>query len=277
MLNIIKSDLFRILRGKAIYIVILVMLVAQIMCVLTMSPGHIGMNVNVGSTQINSDMTRELMTANKISEVREIMKRYSASEIDKSIIGGNANLYYFFIVVVVIVLTMDFSNKSVKNTLSSAISRKKYYLAKLILAIVLGTVLIFINNYATYILNYFINGGRFVSDLWSFTKVALIQLPLLYGLISLLTCIAFVFRKTSIFNTISIPLIMLVQFIGMAIITLFKINGELFYNYEVQFALARLAENPANDYIIKCAALGVVYIVVFNLIGYFTFKKAEIK
>ena len=69
---------------------------------------------------------------------------------------------------------------------------------------------------------------------------------------------------------------MVVQLIGMAIINLFKLKGD-FFNYEIQMALSNLASNPSSDYIGKCILLGVVYIIVFNVIGYYAFKKSEIK
>lgn len=275
MLNIIKSDLFRILRGKAIYIAIILMIVMTLTSVIGMSPGYVG--ISVGTEDVDNEFNEELRNANTLSEVRNVMKKHCEFELDKEILGSNTNLYYFFIVIVVIVICTDFSNKSIKNTLSSAISRKKYYFSKLILVFVIGTALILINNYGMYILNIIINGKKFSSNLWEFTKVVLVQLPLLYGIISLLVSFAFIFRKTSTFNTVAIPFVMVVQLIGMGIINLFKINGEFFYNYELQYALANLVTNPANDYIIKCTMLGIMYIIVFNLIGYFTFKKVEIK
>ena len=81
------------------------------------------------------------------------MKEYGAYPLDKEQLGANANLYYFFIIVVVIVLVTDLSNSTAKNTLSSAISRKKYYMSKLITCIGLGTFLVLINNYGSYIIN----------------------------------------------------------------------------------------------------------------------------
>lgn len=103
------------------------------------------------------------------------------------------------------------------------------------------------------------------------------QLPILYGIICLLVCFAFITRKTSIFNTVSIPFIMVFQLIVMTITSMFKIKADWFTNYELQSALINLSNNPTSGYILKCSLLGIGYIVVFNLIGYYVFKKAEIK
>lgn len=281
MLNVIKSDLFRLFRGKAIYIIICVALILITISCFELSPGYIGISSGSDATlnEIDSQMTEEDMNEivenYSLSKIREVMKKYPY-ELDRAIVGANANLYYLFIVIVVIVVSTDFSNGSVKNTISSAISRKKYYLSKLILCLLLCTGLILLNNYGTYFINILMNGESFSSSLQEITKITIYQLPLLYGIISLLVGVCFVVRKTSIFNTISIPFIMVFQLVLSGIIKLFSLETGLM-NYELQMALGNLANNPTNIYIVKCLLLGIIYIIAFNLIGYYTFKKAEIK
>lgn len=277
MINIIKSDLYRILKGKAIYIVLAVITILSVVSVVGMSPGHIGLSIGSNVDMSDLEMMEEISSAKTLGEYREIMKNNGSFALDKDIVGTNVNLYYFFIVIAVIVVATDFSNKSIKNTISSAISRKEYYFSKLLLILGLGTFLILFNNYGTYILNLIINGKAFSTPLLEFTKLTIIQLPLLYGIISLLVCLAFVLRKTSLFNSISITFIMVVQLIATGIINLFKLNADWFNNYEIQLALTKLVNNPTNKYIVSCALLGIVYIVIFNTIGYYAFKKAEIK
>ncbi len=277
MINIIKSDLYRILKGKAIYIVLAVITILTVVSVVGMSPGHFGLSIGSNVDMSDLELMEEISSAKTLGEYREIMKNNRSFALDKDIVGTNVNLYYFFIVIAVIVLATDFSNKSIKNTISSAISRKEYYFSKLLLILGLGTFLILFNNYGTYILNLIINGKAFSTPLLEFTKLTIIQLPLLYGIISLLVCLAFVLRKTSLFNSISIPFIIVVQLIATGIINLFKLNADWFNNYEIQLALTKLVNNPTNKYIVSCAILGVAYIVIFNTIGYYAFKKAEIK
>lgn len=274
MINIIKSDLYRILRGKAIYIVTIVIILLSIISCVGMTPGNIGVTIGADT---NSEMLQKLSQSKSIGEYREIIKSYKTFPLDKEILGSNVNLYYFFIVIVVIVLTTDFSNKSAKNTLSSAITRKKYYFSKLALILGLSTMLVLINNYGTYFLNIAINGEQFASSFMEITKLTLMQFPLLYGIISLLVCLGFVLKKTSLFNTVSIPFISVIQLVGMAIINLFRIKADWFYEYEIQFALAKLVSNPTKEYVIHTVILGIVYIVVFNIMGYNVFRKTEIK
>lgn len=90
-------------------------------------------------------------------------------------------------------------------------------------------------------------------------------------------CLAFVFKKVSLFNSISIPLIVVIQIIMISVTNLFKLNVTWINDYEIQTALIKLVNNPTNKYIVSCTILGIAYTVIFNIIGYYSFKKAEIK
>lgn len=281
MLNIIKSDLFRIVRGKAIYISIIIMIIMLITSIIGMAPGRIGIVVTNSEirkeTGENSELQEKISDTSSLLETRKILKEYGEFELDRQIIGANSNLYYIFIVVVFTIVCADLSGGTVKNTLSSAISRKKYYLSKLIISLILGTIIIFINNYAIYFLNILINGVKFSTDFVEFTKLTIIQLPIMYGIISVLVCIAFVTKRKAIYNGIAIPLIIVIQLILMSIITLFRLDSTIMTNWEFQYILSNLAENPENIYILKTTLLGVGYMILFNIVGFYSFKKAEIK
>ena len=279
MINIIKSDLYRVFRGKAIYVtIIIILLLASVSC-FSMSPGHIGIATSSDEQPLVKDeeLLEKVYETDSILETRELMKEYGAYPLDKSQLGANANLYYFFIIVVVIVLVTDLSNSTAKNTLSSAISRKKYYLSKLITCIGLGTFLVLINNYGSYIINLIMNGKEFSAGILEITKLTILQLPILYGIISMLVCIGFCFRKTGTFNSITIPLIMVIQLIIMGIATLLHLNANNILNYEFQYIIGNLISNPSNAYILKTLVLAIFYIVIFNVIGYRIFRKTEIK
>lgn len=279
MLNIIKSDLYRVFKGKSIYIaIIFILFLASVSC-FSMSPGHIGITTSSEEQPLIQDeeILKQVYETNSIFETRNLMKEYGAYPLDKAQLGANANLYYFFIIIVVIVLVTDLSNSTAKNTLSSAISRKKYYFSKLITCIGLGTLLVLINNYGSYLINLIMNGKEFSAGFLEITKLTIIQLPILYGIISMLVCIGFCFKKTGTFNSITIPLIIVIQFIIMGAATLFHFDGSNILNYEFQYIIGNLISNPSNTYILKTLVLAIFYIIIFNTIGYRVFRKTEIK
>lgn len=275
MINIIKSDLYRILRGKAIYICIYIIMMIAVASTITLTPGSVG--INLGSNEMDSEYIEKISKAKSLDDYREIIMESGTFELDVQMVGNNATLYYIFVVIVVILISTDFSNNTIKNSLSSAISRKKYYFAKLFLSLGICTFLILFNNYFSYFLNLIVNGSKFSSSIFEITKITLYQLPLLYGMISLLVGLSFLCKKTALFNSISIPFIMIFQLVCMMIINIFRLKGDLFYNYEFQYAIAKLVTSPATSYIIKCACLGLAYVIIFNIIGYISFTKSEIK
>lgn len=277
MINIMKSDLFRIFKGKAIYITTVIIVFMSLLSAITMQSGHIGFSTSSNIDLNNPEVVAEISNVKSLGEFRSVMKKMGPYPLDKQMIGENINLYYVFIIITVIVLVTDFSNGSAKNTLSSAITRKKYYFSKLILILGLSTVLIFFYNYLNYFLNLAINGKDYATPLVEFTKITISQLPILYGIISLLMCIAVNFRRTALFNTISIPLIFVTQLIIVGINTLFGIESKILVNYELQRALANLAGNPTGQYVFNCTLLGLGMLLIFNIIGYYSFRRAEIK
>ena len=279
MLNIIKSDLYRVFKGKSIYVVIVFILILASVSCFSMSPGHIGITTSKEEQPLvkNEEILNQVYETDSIFETRKLMKKYGAYPLDKAQLGANANLYYFFIIVVVIVLVTDLSNSTAKNTLSSAISRRKYYFSKLITCIGLGTFLVLINNYGSYIINLIMNGKEFSAGFLEITKLTILQLPCLYGIISMLVCIGFCFKKTGTFNSITIPLIIVIQLIIMGVSTLFHLDGANILNYEFQYIISNLISNPSNTYILKTLILAIFYIIVFNVIGYRVFRKTEIK
>lgn len=282
MLNIIKSDLYRIFKGKIIYIAIILILVMAGFSTFTMSPGYIGVATgedDKASQEMSEEqlkVAKELEGVDDIIQMRKVIKDNLTYGVDKEIIGANSNLYYIFIAIVFVVICSDLSNSTVKNTLSSAISRKKYYLSKLFTVLLLGTAIMLINNYFIYFLNLAINGKQLSAGFMEFTKCVVIQYPIILGMLGILVSLAFITKKKSTFNSISIPLLIVVQLILMAMIVLFKIESSVL-DWELQNILTNLVKNPETEYIIKTSLLGCVYFVGANLLGYQLFKKTEIK
>ncbi len=283
MLNIIKSDLYRIFRGKGIYIAIIFMFLMIVASLFIMSPGFIGTTVmtDQGTNQEMAPKDLELMEkvskANNILDIREIMKQHAEFDLDKQVIGANTNLYYLFIIVVFVVICVDLSDSTAKNTLSSAISREKYYISKLFTVIIIGIFMTLLNNYGIYFLNIIFNGKAFSSDFIEFTKYTIIQIPIILGMLSILIGIAFITKKKALFNGLTIPLLMIIQLILQGTITIFNLEPTIMTNWELQYMITNLANNPSTEYIIKSSLLGIFYVIIFNLIGYYSFKKSEIK
>ncbi len=282
MINMIKADSYRVFRSVGLYIAIAFMLLMIVMSVYTVEPGSLGM-VSVGDVSYEEyyntaadELTERALAEMSLGEYREFRLKSEGYELDRDIIGHNMNLYYVFIFVAAIAITSDFSAGSVKNTLSSAISRRRYFLSKTVFVTVCCLLLFFLNSYVTYFSNLFLNGKNLASSLWTVTRISLLQLPPVLALVSILTGLAFMLKKNAAFNMIAIPLVIVFQLL-LALAVRFFGSIDKYICYELQSMFGRLANKPSESYLWNSYAVCAVIIIVFTLAGYFSFRKAEIK
>ena len=284
MINMIRADLYRLVRSKGLYFAILFMLLMIGLSVYFVGPGSIGIR---DSALMGEEVSLQLHTA--VSELpeaeqdsisagkfREIMLSVEGYELDRDILGANINLYYVFIFIAAIILTSDFSGGSVKNTLASAISRGKYYLSKLFFISLCCAVILFLNTYIVHFSTIIFDGKNLASNLGVVTKITFLHLPPTLALASVLTGIGFMAKRTAAFNTIAIPLVMVFQVILKIAALVFKIKDKYLY-FELQSMIGKLAGDPSAEFVWGSIAVCAALIVVFNLLGYLSFKKAEIK
>ncbi|MCH5273737.1 MAG: hypothetical protein J1E35_08685 [Lachnospiraceae bacterium] len=278
MINMIKADFFRLMRSKGIVIAFVFIMAMIATDIYTVQPGSIGVHVNTGNSVENeiSDMSYEEIQALSISEYRKIMLETKGYALDRAVLSANINLYYAFIFVAVIVITADFSASTVKNTLSSAISRNKYFFSKIAVVNICCLGLLFLNTYIMYFSNLIFNNRNLASSLGTVTKITLLQLPPILALVSVLTGFAFLLKKTAVFNTVAIPFIMVFQLLLSVLTMVFKIKEETLY-YVPHMMFIKLSQNPSGHYIFYSYLVCAAMIVMFNLLGLLSFKKTEIK
>ncbi|MCH5350249.1 MAG: hypothetical protein J1E40_13055 [Oscillospiraceae bacterium] len=278
MVNMIKADFYRISKSMVMFIALAFVIFMAAVSIYFVEPGSVGVHYESGIAVENelNEMSPEELKDLSTGEYREIMLRTEGYALDRDVLAANINLYYVFIFAAAVIITVDFSGSCVKNTLSSAISRRKYFFSKLATVFLCCLVLFFMNTYIIYFGNIIFNGDNLASDVGTVTKITLLQIPPALALTSILTGFAFILRKTAVFNTLTIPFMMIVQLL-MNLISAFVKIPESAYNYELQRMITLLAFDPSKEYILKSYAVCAVIIVLFNLAGWLTFKKAEIK
>lgn len=287
MLNMIKADFYRTVRVKAIYIGIAIMLLMLSASIYMVLPGSIGATLAPAdvsySDEISSDTALDESVENaqedgieSIQDLRNYMLKIDGLEVDKSIISQNINLYYIFIFFGAVIIASDFSTSAVKNTLSSTIDRRKYFFSKLAFLTICCFVIFLVNNYTAYFGNLIFNGEKVASSLGEVTKSSIMQIPVILALISIINGIAFLTRKTSLFNTVTIAFIMVFQLLMTSFIHIFSIDSKVM-KYELQSMMTYIIYQPTAEYMIRSYLICAAIIIIFNTIGYFTFKKSEIK
>lgn len=280
MINMIKADLYRITKGIGLYIAIIVTLLMSLISVCMTEPGYIGNTKNPTSWE-EVEITEYSETGIQVSvdAIRTDRDAQQKKGLAREILGANINLYYMMIIFVFIILMADFSNKTIKNTITSAYSKKKYYASKLFMIYLTTVIFTAASNLFVYALNFIINGKEYTESIKNILAVTVYQLPMILGIVSLLVLFGFLFRRAALFNAVAISFIMLFQIVMGAIwqITESDVLAEFLRKYELQSALETLSTLPDTKYILTCAAIGFAEVIVFSALGYVVFKKSEIK
>ena len=278
MINMMKADFYRIFRGMGIYIGFAIMVLMLVLDIYTVSAGSLVFRVSTEAQPENelSSMSYDEISQLSINEYRKYILASKNYQLDRDILAQNINLYYVFIFVGAVVISADFSGGSVKNTLSSAISRRKYFLSKLACVVLSCVVLFLLNTYIMYFTNKIFNGGSLALSIGDITRITLLQLPPILALSSILIGFGFVLKRPAVFNTITISFMLMIQMLTSVLSFFFKIPERVF-DYELPNMLARLAYNPSGDYIAKSYLVCAAMIAAALLLGWAFFKKAEIK
>lgn len=274
MLNIIKADLFRIFKGKGIYVCLLAIIALCSVSIYLKSPGHIGIS---GGLTSNSEVTKEDDLATP-EDVRKVAGE-SNELLDEGMMKVNGNLYYVLIFVVFAVICVDLANHTAKNVISTDVSRTTYYFAKLLLTWGLGIAIIAISTYLGYFGNIIFNAPSHYSSFLDITIIMLRQLPIFCGIMSVLVMIAAITQKTSRYNAIAIVLVMVSQMLLMTIITVFNIDGSIIMQFEFETILRDMAVIGQIE--IKTLLTGILtgigLIIASSMIGVTYFKRYNIK
>lgn len=281
MINMIKADLYRITKGIGLYVAIIVMILTTTISVCIKEPGYIG-NTQVSISEEDMETISEASEAGIVEVIENFRTERDAQQkkgFVREILGANINLYYMMIILVFVILMADFSNKTIKNTITSAYSKKKYFISKISMIYISAIIFITLANLFAYTLNFIINEKEYTEPIKNTLEVTLYQLPMLLGIVSLLIFFGFLFKKSALFNAVAISFVMLFQIIMATLCSLTESEAlsEFMSKYELQSALKMLSTLPDTKYIITCAAIGFAEIIVFSVLGYAVFKKSEIK
>lgn len=272
MINMMKADLYRIFRGVGIYIAVLLIIAISAISIVMKQAGYIGN----GTVTVDNDTIVEADDS-----ISVVIADTSAGHkmLVRSMIAANINLYYPLILVVFVILMSDFSNKTLKNTLTSAVNKRKYFKYKLLMSLGCSAIFIIFSNLFAYILNYIKNGKEYTEPIDNILKATFLQMPMLLGIVSFLVFVGFLTRRTAVYNALTIPFVMLFQLIIQLILTLTKSEfiEKCVEKFELQTALYKLAYFPENKYCLHCLCFGLIEIVVFAALSWLIFKKSEIK
>jgi ABC-2 type transport system permease protein len=268
MFNIMKADLYRIFRGKGIYITLAFVIFITALMVLS--------NGNIQVMTINTEP--ETITIG--GEVYDLTMSPTGRIAPFQMASSTDILVWFMLPFIVFIAASDFSQGAVKNLLAGGSSRMKYYIAKLILSAVICMVLTLFFIVLSILFGTMTNGfgGRFDAGyVGEVLKVYLPQTFLLFAYTCIGIFLAFTFKKVAVLNTVYIAF----AFVPSLTILILSDFSEKFiklseYDLYINIKACANAGLVDVDYT-KLMILGSAYILTTTIGGMLLFRKSEIK
>jgi len=241
VLNAIRADIYKLLRGKGLYITLLVVIIGAYITI----SGYTGIN-SVSRLHLDTEV-----------------------------------LPFFLIAIITIIIMPMFTNGTVKNTLAWGMPRAKLYFSKLLLCFILCVLITALFMGSGLLISTVINGwggetpGNFFINM---LKTTAAQLLFLLAYTAIGVFLAFTIKKSialiSILFTIAFA-----HVVVRVIADILSINPEPLMRFEIIRSirtLSQVTQLEAFDVHILFA-VGVMYIIVSTVAGIILFNKAEIK
>jgi len=269
MLNLLRADMYRVLRGKGIYITFIVLLIVNIFVSGVFQAAQSGA-IEFGSEEATAAIVAELGDSGM-----------TGAEMPALLSSSMDNVIWFMLAVIMIVAAVIFSDKTVKNDISFGVCRIKLYLSKLILCAVFCFIIMAFYIASGVLIGTVLSGfgGPLPSGYWSnLVQVFFAQYFMMLGVTSVGVFLVFTLKSYgaalgSYFAFFLIPMV-IVQLLVFA-----RPSLEWLANYDLPSSLNLLAniQNMETGAIVRAFSIGGFYLVVVTILGIVLFRRAEIK
>lgn len=251
MFNMIKSDLYRMTKSKSFYLYWLFIAITYGISIAAQEPGGLQLG-------IATDIEQKL---------------------DIQMIAMNFNYYFFFLFPVYGIVVSDFGEKTIKNTISSSITRREYIISKYVLSEIYALTTFVICHILFYGVNALVNGEEFTSEFGAYMKAMANQLPIMVTVVAFLVSIGFIVKRVAIFKAITLLVPTIYTSVAVSIYQFGseKLATDYLLKYELATMLSRVTVNVSSDYYRGCIIACLIVMVVSVVLSYTSFMKVEIK
>ena len=263
MMNLIRADLYAILRGKAIYITFAVMLLLHILVIGTRTAG----GVNFGGAE-SMALDIPVFTFDGLGSVALLYTRMD-------------NLAFYLLPLIIAASAPIFTYGTVKNDLAWGVSRTKLYLSKLSVAIGLCVFMMLFYMVIGVLFATALNGfgGPIPAGyLLSVFQTLGAQLFMMVALTCIGVFLVFTTKRTAIVTGVYIAF----YFVPAMVIMLLMESGfnvARLLEFDVMLGINRLGfiSQLETRSIITILSVGAAYILATTIGGIALFRRAEIK
>jgi ABC-type transport system involved in multi-copper enzyme maturation permease subunit len=265
MLNLLRADAYRLLRGKAIYIALAVYLALVVLQVLTGSEGTVGIEVSYGEDGVQPSEGISALALTASSAPLVVMAEFQA-------------LIFVALVPIFVVAGADVGSGTLQNSMAAGFSRAKLYLSKFILNFVCIELFYAVSLLVGALIGAIVGGagdapeGFALSCLRVFGTQSLMAL----AVASVGTAIVFITRKGAAISAVYLTL-----FMGMTIALLSigeATSLELIaYDFLANASLATSIDQLPAEQVAKMFSVIAVYLALSMTLGLTVFRKAEVR
>lgn len=281
MSNLIKSNLFTMIKGKTFYVCLIVsILFAMAMPLfyqvlqkqmLTMSQTDKSMVHNI------VQMQPEGMQGLSMGFTTTILEKKENANLTWMVGQILASGFIGFILVIFVsnLITREFSFGTIRNSVAKGFSRNKIYLAKFVTVILASLVIVLATILAGGLVAGLVYGFEIEGS--TFFSMIGIEVLLYMALVSIFTMVGMTLRKkfSVMITNISI------QTIGSSLLSIVNLligSHIVLTQYWIPSNILEMGEVTVEQgAIMRCAICAIVYIVVSILIGTRVFKKRDMK
>lgn len=276
MTNLLKSDFYKLLRSKYLYICIIFSVALTIT------------NLLIANHEYKK-MEQILNDESMVQEVQTIQETYNFDNFKMNVINqiphffDNIFIFMFIGISISMFCTADFKSGTIKNIASKGFGRENIYLSKLILSIFICFAVVLV-NFAVFLivastsLEFGSIPNNFVPDL---LRMCGLQSLTCIAITSLFTMIAMLVKQNGI--TISI-----ITFTLLLTITIVKlISGIIYEIFKKQIVVENycILRYPQllssysidNKLILTCSLVSIISTALFTIVGIYSFTKRDIK
>ena len=265
MINMIRADMYRILRGKALYITFAVLILLNIMVVGTMSVS----GINFGNTWDDMGIAVPYLGFDGLGSAALLYTRMD-------------NIVFILLPLVYAVVMPIFANSTIKNDIASGASRPKLYISKLALSAVLCVVMIVFYMGTGMLLATVLRGfgGPAPVGYWvNLLQTVGAQLFIMLAVTCFAVFLMFTLKSGAAVNSIFIAYFFVPT---MVIMLLYQAVHPWFIrlmDFLLMFSINRLGflDQLSTGEVLTALGVGLAHILVCTLGGIMLFKRAEIK
>lgn len=247
MLNYIKADLYKTLHRPYLYVTTGVILLFDLVMMILMMTSSAHENVGFIIGLLNSMLVAPV---------------------------------FLILMMVDVVSGDDVREHTFKNTLSYGVSRSKLYISNIIASTIIAAVVFTLIVLFTIGLSFLIlpSGNNTVTLLGELFIRILVAVPLYTAAISIGTLLSIILKKSSSFGFFYAMVFLIIAPITNFLTRTVSASFSVVYNLLITVQLDKIAAKSATCAVMtKAAVSGIIYTIIFTVIGIVIFNRQEIK